>query len=73
MVIRRIGARVWLPFLIIVWGAAVLGMGFVHSWVTLTVLRVILGIFEAGCRSNSGLGLVRDADCAIKCIQEPSS
>jgi MFS family permease len=73
MVIRRIGARIWLPFLIIVWGAAVLGMGFVHSWVTLTVLRVILGIFEAGRRSNSGFGLVHDADCAIKCIQEPFS
>lgn len=52
MVIRRIGARVWLPFLIIVWGAAVLGMGFVHSWVSLTVLRVVLGIFEAGCKSS---------------------
>ena len=49
MVIRRIGARLWLPFLIVVWGASVLGMGFVHNWVSLTVLRVILGIFEAGC------------------------
>ncbi|KIV96769.1 hypothetical protein PV10_00590 [Exophiala mesophila] len=48
MVIRRVGARVWLPFLIIVWGSSVLAMGFVHSWVSLTVLRVILGIFEAG-------------------------
>ncbi|RVX74793.1 hypothetical protein B0A52_01070 [Exophiala mesophila] len=48
MVIRRIGARLWLPFLIVVWGASVLGMGFVHNWVSLTVLRVILGIFEAG-------------------------
>lgn len=49
MVIRRIGSRIWLPFLIIVWGAAVLGMGFAHSWVTLAVLRAILGVFEAGC------------------------
>lgn len=48
MVIRRIGVRIWLPFLIIVWGAAVLAMGFIHSWVSLTVLRAILGVFEAG-------------------------
>ena len=52
MVIRRIGSRKWLPFLIIIWGTAVLAMGFVHSWVPLTVLRVILGIFEAGCRCS---------------------
>ncbi|KEF61028.1 uncharacterized protein A1O9_02592 [Exophiala aquamarina CBS 119918] len=48
MVIRRIGVRIWLPFLIIVWGAAVLAMGFIHSWISLTVLRAILGVFEAG-------------------------
>ncbi|EON68750.1 hypothetical protein W97_08008 [Coniosporium apollinis CBS 100218] len=47
-VIRRFGARYWLSFLIIAWGACVLGMGFVHSWKTLTVLRALLGVFEAG-------------------------
>lgn len=25
-----------------------LGMGFVHSWEILTVLRALLGVFEAG-------------------------
>lgn len=48
MVIRRLGARLWLSFLIIVWGACVLGMGFVKSWVPLAVLRALLGVFEAG-------------------------
>ncbi|KAF2753513.1 retrograde regulation protein 2 [Pseudovirgaria hyperparasitica] len=48
MVIRRLGARLWLSFLIISWGACVLGMGFVHSWVSLTVCRALLGMFEAG-------------------------
>ncbi|OGM41170.1 pantothenate transporter [Aspergillus bombycis] len=48
LLIRRIGARVWLSFLIISWGACVLGMGFVHSWQSLTVCRALLGIFEAG-------------------------
>lgn len=49
IVIRRLGARTWLGFLITAWGACVLGMGFVHDWKLLTVLRALLGIFEAGC------------------------
>ncbi|KAJ5960049.1 uncharacterized protein N7479_007199 [Penicillium vulpinum] len=48
LVIRRVGARIWLSFLITSWGACVLGMGFVRSWTTLTVCRALLGIFEAG-------------------------
>ncbi|KAJ9603253.1 hypothetical protein H2200_012031 [Cladophialophora chaetospira] len=47
-VIRRLGAQIWLSFLITAWGLCVLGMGFVHSWETLTVCRALLGIFEAG-------------------------
>ncbi|KAH6614012.1 major facilitator superfamily domain-containing protein [Boeremia exigua] len=47
-VIRRLGARIWLSVLIVAWGACVLGMGFVHSWEVLTVLRAFLGVFEAG-------------------------
>ncbi|KIX07901.1 uncharacterized protein Z518_02555 [Rhinocladiella mackenziei CBS 650.93] len=48
LVIRRVGARIWLPFLVVIWGAAVLGMGFVHHWYALAILRAILGVFEAG-------------------------
>ncbi|KIW06442.1 uncharacterized protein PV09_02886 [Verruconis gallopava] len=47
-VIRRIGARWWLGFLIVAWGACVLGMGFISTWQALTVLRAFLGVFEAG-------------------------
>lgn len=47
-VIRRVGARNWLSFLIIAWGCMVLGMGFIHTWEALTVLRALLGVFEAG-------------------------
>ncbi|CAO2655022.1 Nn.00g117550.m01.CDS01 [Neocucurbitaria sp. VM-36] len=47
-IIRRLGARIWLSFLIIAWGLCVLGMGFVKNWQVLTVLRALLGIFEAG-------------------------
>jgi MFS family permease len=48
MVIRRLGARWWLSFLIVAWGCMVLGMGFIHDWRILTVLRAFLGCFEAG-------------------------
>lgn len=47
-VIRRIGARWWLSFLIVAWGCMVLGMGFIHTWQVLTILRAFLGVFEAG-------------------------
>ncbi|KAK5091318.1 hypothetical protein LTS08_005084 [Lithohypha guttulata] len=47
-IIRKIGARWWLSFLIVMWGGCVLGMGFVHDWKILTVLRALLGVFEAG-------------------------
>lgn len=30
--IRKLGARWWLSFLVVAWGACVLGMGFVHDW-----------------------------------------
>ena len=50
LVIRRIGARWWLSGLITAWGACVLGMGFIHTWQSLTALRAFLGIFEAGSR-----------------------
>ncbi|KAF1984844.1 pantothenate transporter [Aulographum hederae CBS 113979] len=48
LVIRRLGARWWLSFLIISWGACVLGMGFIKTWEVLAVLRALLGMFEAG-------------------------
>lgn len=47
-VIRRIGARWWLSFLIVSWGFMVFAMGFIHDWRILTVLRAFLGVFEAG-------------------------
>ncbi|KAL3466756.1 major facilitator superfamily domain-containing protein [Aspergillus heterothallicus] len=48
LVIRRVGARIWLSCLIIAWGVCVLAMGFVRHWVPLAILRILLGGFEAG-------------------------
>ncbi|KAF2160172.1 hypothetical protein M409DRAFT_70679 [Zasmidium cellare ATCC 36951] len=46
--VRRIGSRLWMSFLVIAWGLSVLGMGFVRNWNSLAACRAILGIFEAG-------------------------
>ncbi|KAF2750122.1 MFS general substrate transporter [Sporormia fimetaria CBS 119925] len=48
VVLKKVGARFWLGFLITAWGACVLGMGFIHDWKSLTVLRAFLGLFEGG-------------------------
>ncbi|KIW74513.1 hypothetical protein Z517_12453, partial [Fonsecaea pedrosoi CBS 271.37] len=47
-IIRRVGARWWLSFLITAWGICVMCLGFIQSWVPLVVLCVLLGAFEAG-------------------------
>ncbi|OAL36510.1 hypothetical protein AYO20_04126 [Fonsecaea nubica] len=48
LIIRKLGAQVWMSFLILSWGACVFGMGFVHRWETLTLCRTLLGVFESG-------------------------
>lgn len=47
MVIRKVGARNWLGAIGVAWGLIMLGMGFVHSWQALAVLRAFLGVLEA--------------------------
>ncbi|OWO99457.1 pantothenate transporter [Marssonina coronariae] len=48
LLIRRVGARIWLSLLVICFGLVVLGMGFVRSWRIMAVMRALLGIAEAG-------------------------
>ncbi|QRV93519.1 major facilitator superfamily transporter [Ceratobasidium sp. AG-Ba] len=38
----------WLAFLMLSWGSLTIGMGGVHSYGSLTALRFLLGMFEAG-------------------------
>ncbi len=45
---RKIGPRLHLAVITVLWGVAMLGMGFVKDWEQLTAMRVVLGIFEAG-------------------------
>ncbi|KEF55598.1 uncharacterized protein A1O9_08348 [Exophiala aquamarina CBS 119918] len=48
MLLRKFGAATWLSFLGVAWGLVVLGFGFSKNWQTVAVLRVMLGILEAG-------------------------
>jgi MFS family permease len=46
--LRKVGPRIFLPTIALLWGATMIGFGFVKSWTQLIPLRLVLGIFEAG-------------------------
>ncbi|KAF2158243.1 retrograde regulation protein 2 [Myriangium duriaei CBS 260.36] len=48
VVLRKIGPRLFLPTITLLWGIIMISMGFVKSWTVMVPLRVVLGIFEAG-------------------------
>ncbi|CAJ2509775.1 Uu.00g056750.m01.CDS01 [Anthostomella pinea] len=48
VIVRKLGPRIHLAFITSAWGLVMIGMGFVQDYKTLTALRVILGLFEAG-------------------------
>lgn len=48
MVMKKVRPSRYISTLMFVWGIINMCMGFVRSWVTLVVLRVLLGAFEAG-------------------------
>jgi len=48
IVLRWLGAQLWLTICVVGWGAAQIGMAFVPNWGLLCVTRVLLGVFEAG-------------------------
>ena len=45
---RKIGPRIFLPMITLLWGSIMIGFGFVPTWTTLVGLRILLGILEAG-------------------------
>jgi len=52
IVLRVLGARLWLTICVVGWGAAQLGMGFVPTWGYLVLCRILLGIFEVCLQSH---------------------
>jgi len=56
VVLRKVGPRVFLPAITILWGITAIMFGFVRTWWQMIPLRLVLGIFEAGffpgCKHN---------------------
>lgn len=48
MAMAKFGARVWLARIMVSWGACTMLMGFVQNDVTLYIVRIMLGVAEAG-------------------------
>lgn len=48
VLMRKVGPRAFLPTITVLWGATMIGMGFVRTWTQMIPLRLVLGIFEAG-------------------------
>ncbi|KAK5175391.1 uncharacterized protein LTR77_000530 [Saxophila tyrrhenica] len=48
VVLRKLGPRVFLPTITVLWGATAMCFGFLRTWEQMIPLRLILGIFEAG-------------------------
>lgn len=48
IVIRKLGAALWLSSLVVAWGIVSIGMGFTTRWDQLLGCRILLGVLEAG-------------------------
>lgn len=48
VLLRKLGARVWLSFIVFGFGVIMIGMAFVTQWWQLAICRVLLGLLEAG-------------------------
>ncbi|KAK4129087.1 MFS general substrate transporter [Parathielavia appendiculata] len=48
ILLKRLRPSIFIPIIMILWGASMLGMGFVHNWSGLMAARWFLGLTEAG-------------------------
>lgn len=48
VILRKVGPRIFLPAITILWGIVMMCFGFVKDWTQLVPMRLLLGIFEAG-------------------------
>ncbi|KAJ7321236.1 MFS transporter [Mycena albidolilacea] len=46
--LKRLSPSRWIAFLMLAWGALTMGLGGTHTYAELTVIRFLLGVFEAG-------------------------
>ncbi|KIM40317.1 hypothetical protein M413DRAFT_446501 [Hebeloma cylindrosporum] len=47
LILRYVGVRNWMTFIVLAWGIVQLCMGFINSWGYMILCRVLLGIFES--------------------------
>lgn len=48
LILERVGARLWIARIMMVWGLVSMGMMFIHSAATFYAARILLGVAEAG-------------------------
>lgn len=48
MMLRKLGAKFWLPFIVFCWGVITVFFGLVKNFAGLCVIRLLLGLFEGG-------------------------
>ena len=48
LILHRVGARIWIARIMIVWGVVSMAMMFIHSTTMFYVMRFLLGVAEAG-------------------------
>lgn len=48
VICRKIGPRIFLPGICLLWGGVIIGFGFTQEWTTMVALRLVLGLLEAG-------------------------
>lgn len=48
MMVRRFGAKFWLPFIVFCWGVITIFLGLTKNFAGLCVVRLLLGLFEGG-------------------------
>jgi MFS family permease len=46
--LKRLSPSKWIAFLMFSWGAVTIGLGGAKNHVTVTIIRFLLGVFEAG-------------------------
>jgi len=48
LILQRVGARIWIARIMIVWGIVSMAMMFIHNTTTFYIARFLLGVAEAG-------------------------
>ena len=62
VILRKVGPRIFLRLITLLWVITMIGFGFVKRWADLVALRLLLGIFEAGYTFSVCFALIVNTD-----------